>query len=58
MHEIGVEMRQRKHGRSSIRPTHSAYYMARVLLAMLVGLFRKRPAIDPAGDPTTANRGA
>jgi glycosyltransferase involved in cell wall biosynthesis len=50
MHEIGVEMRERAHGRSSIRPSHSAYYMARVLLAMLVGLFRRRPVVEPGGD--------
>jgi glycosyltransferase involved in cell wall biosynthesis len=50
MHEIGVEMRERAHGRSSIRPRHSAYYMARVLLAMLVGLFRRRPLVEPGGE--------
>jgi glycosyltransferase involved in cell wall biosynthesis len=50
MHEVGVEMRERAHGRSSIRASHSGYYMARVLLAMLVGLFRRSPVVEPGGD--------
>jgi glycosyltransferase involved in cell wall biosynthesis len=58
LHEIGVEMRERAHGRSSIRPRHSAYYMVRVLLAIMVGLFRRRPLVEPGGEaPVSAQRG-
>ena len=41
--EVPVEMNARGHGRSSIGYPHSAYYMARVLLAIFIGLFRRRP---------------
>ncbi|MDX6653217.1 MAG: hypothetical protein QOG09_1656 [Solirubrobacterales bacterium] len=56
MHEIGVEMRERAYGQSSIRPSHSAYYMARVLLAMLVGLFRRRPVLEPGDAAPSASQ--
>ena len=34
-------------GRSSIDYPRSAYYMVKVLLALFVGLARKRPVVDP-----------
>jgi len=34
-------MRERSAGRSSIGAVHAAYYMAKVLLALFVGLFRR-----------------
>ncbi len=42
-------------GVSSINPTRSVYYMIKVLLAILVGLLRARPDVEP-GDraPVTA----
>jgi glycosyltransferase involved in cell wall biosynthesis len=46
--EVPVTMRERAHGRSSITAFRSIYYMAKVLLALFVGLFR-RSAV-PAGD--------
>jgi glycosyltransferase involved in cell wall biosynthesis len=48
--EVPVRMNSRIGGRSSITPTVSVYYMVKVLLALIVGLFRSRPAID-AGSP-------
>ncbi len=47
LHEVPVEMRQRETGRSSITPLSSGYYMARVLLAIFIGLFRRRPVPAP-----------
>lgn len=41
--EVPVRMNVRAGGRSSITLSRSAYYMGRVLLAILVGLFRRRP---------------
>ena len=43
-------MRARTTGVSSINASRSVLYMIKVLLALLVGLLRKRPAID-AGAP-------
>jgi glycosyltransferase involved in cell wall biosynthesis len=43
MIEVPVRMRTRTTGRSSITPFRSAYYMGKVLLALFIGLFRKRP---------------
>jgi glycosyltransferase involved in cell wall biosynthesis len=40
--EVPVRMREREHGRSSITAMRSIYYMAKVLLALFVGLFRRR----------------
>jgi glycosyltransferase involved in cell wall biosynthesis len=45
--ELPVRMRARVTGRSSIGSTQSAYYMMKVLLAVLVGMMRARPGIDP-----------
>ena len=39
--EVPVEMRERGGGRSSITALRSVYYMAKVLLAIFVGLFRR-----------------
>ena len=44
-----VTMRQRETGSSSINMLNAGYYMIRVLLAIFVGLFRRRP-IPPPGD--------
>src|SRR5919106_4149881 len=49
LHEVPVLMRQRGTGRSSITRSASAYYMVRVLLAIVVGLFRRRP-LPPPGE--------
>jgi len=46
--EVPVRMREREHGRSSITALRSIYYMAKVLLALFVGLFRRR--VVPAED--------
>jgi hypothetical protein len=40
--EVPVSMRERAGGRSSIGAIHSIYYMVKVLLALFVGLFRRR----------------
>jgi len=49
--EVPVAMRERAGGRSSITPGRSVYYMVKVLLAIFVGLFRKR--VVPTEDPET-----
>jgi glycosyltransferase involved in cell wall biosynthesis len=41
LQEVAVTMRVREHGRSSIGAVASVYYMAKVLLALFVGLFRR-----------------
>ena len=41
LREVPVRMREREHGRSSITALRSVYYMARVMLALFVGLFRR-----------------
>ena len=63
--EVPVRMNARGFGRSSIDYPRSAYYMAKVLLAILVGLFRRRPtpldgdvADRPAGEPVTPGAAA
>jgi glycosyltransferase involved in cell wall biosynthesis len=58
LRELAVKMNIRLGGRSSITPTESVYYMVKVLLALLVGLFRKRPAIERGSEaPVSAQRG-
>jgi glycosyltransferase involved in cell wall biosynthesis len=47
MREIPVRMYTRGGGRSSISTGKSAYYMIKVLLALFVGLGRRRRMIDP-----------
>jgi hypothetical protein len=44
--EVAVEMRARTSGRSTIARGVQVYYMAKVLLAVLVGLLRRRPTAD------------
>jgi glycosyltransferase involved in cell wall biosynthesis len=39
--EVPVTMREREHGRSSITALRSIYYMAKVFVALFVGLFRR-----------------
>lgn len=56
--EVPVRMSQRNSGRSSITHTASAYYMVKVLLAVLVGLFRSRPTVEPGAEaPVSAQPG-
>jgi glycosyltransferase involved in cell wall biosynthesis len=50
MAEVPVRMFERGGGRSSINTGKSAYYMIKVLLAIFVGLLRRR-AIPRPGDP-------
>jgi glycosyltransferase involved in cell wall biosynthesis len=51
IHEVPVRMNARGFGRSSIDYPRSAYYMAKVLLALFVGLFRRRPTpVEAAGE--------
>lgn len=47
--EVPMRMNARGYGRSSIDRPRSAYYMAKVLLAIFVGLFRRRPT--PMDEP-------
>ena len=50
LHEVHVSMNQRGFGRSSIDYPRSAYYMVKVLLAIFIGLFRRRPTpVEAAG---------
>jgi glycosyltransferase involved in cell wall biosynthesis len=58
MQEVPVRMYLRGGGVSSIGAGKSAYYMIKVLLALFVGLFRRRPVVDP-GDraPVAATHG-
>ena len=39
--EVPVQMREREHGESSITAFRSVYYMAKVLTALFIGLFRR-----------------
>ncbi|MBA2517033.1 MAG: glycosyltransferase family 2 protein [Solirubrobacterales bacterium] len=55
MREVPVRMFERGGGQSSIRSGKSAYYMVKVLLAIGVGLARRRPVPVPGGAaPVTA----
>ena len=58
MREVPVRMFTRAGGVSSISSGKSAYYMVKVLLAIFVGLLRRRPVPGP-GDPAAvpANQG-
>ncbi len=44
-------MRPRLTGVSAISSTQSVYYMVKVLLAVFVGLFRRRPTTVPNDPP-------
>jgi hypothetical protein len=58
MVEVPVKMRERGGGRSSITSGKSAYYMVKVLLALAVGLARRRPVPEPGEDaPVMASHG-
>jgi glycosyltransferase involved in cell wall biosynthesis len=58
MREIPVRMFARGGGSSSITSGKSAYYMTKVLLALLVGLARARPTVEPGDDaPVVAEHG-
>jgi glycosyltransferase involved in cell wall biosynthesis len=55
MCEVPVKMYSRGGGVSSIKGTgKSTYYMVKVLLALLVGLARKRPTVEPGDDAAVA----
>ncbi|MGN6868507.1 MAG: glycosyltransferase family 2 protein [Solirubrobacteraceae bacterium] len=58
MREVPVRMYTRGGGVSSISTGKSAYYMVKVMLALLVGLARRRPVVEP-GDraPVSAEQG-
>jgi glycosyltransferase involved in cell wall biosynthesis len=55
IHEVPVRMNARGFGRSSIDYPRSAYYMAKVLLALFIGLFRRRPT--PVEEPADTGDG-
>jgi glycosyltransferase involved in cell wall biosynthesis len=44
--EVPVQMRYRTEGRSSITTARSVYYMIKVSLALMIGLFRRYPALE------------
>jgi hypothetical protein len=48
--ELAVAMRPRTSGRSTIGRSVPAYYMVKVIVAVLIGLLRTRPTLRP-GDP-------
>ena len=48
--EVPVQMRERQGGESSIRMGGSAYYMIKVTLALLIGLFRRPVPVPDSGD--------
>jgi hypothetical protein len=52
IHEVPVQMNARGFGRSSIDYPRSAYYMVKVLLAIFVGLFRRRSIPAEATTPS------
>jgi len=58
MREVPVRMFLRGGGVSSIGTGKSAYYMLKVLLALFIGLARRRPVVDPGDDaPVAASHG-
>lgn len=52
--EIPVLMRPRLTGESAISSSQSVYYMVKVLLAVFVGLFRRRPTVAAGDRPAVA----
>jgi glycosyltransferase involved in cell wall biosynthesis len=55
MREVPVRMFERGGGMSSLNGSgKSAYYMIKVLLAILVGLFRAKPTIEPGDEAAVA----
>jgi glycosyltransferase involved in cell wall biosynthesis len=57
MCEVPVRMYQRGGGVSSISTGKSAYNMITVLLAIIVGLVRARPVVEPGDEPAVAAAG-
>jgi len=58
MREVAVRMLARGGGASSINSGKSVYYMIKVLLAIFVGLLRRRPVPSPGDDaPVLAGSG-
>ena len=58
MREVPVRMYSRTGGVSSIGTGKSAYYMVKVLLALLIGLVRRRPVVEPGDQaPVAAEQG-
>ena len=55
LHEVPVRMNARGFGKSSIDYPRSAYYMAKVLLALFIGLVRRRPT--PVEKPPETSEG-
>jgi glycosyltransferase involved in cell wall biosynthesis len=55
LHEVPVRMNARGFGKSSIDYPRSAYYMVKVLLALFIGLFRRRPT--PVEEPPDTGEG-
>ncbi len=54
IHEVEVRMNARGFGRSSIDYPRAAYYMVKVMLALFVGLLRRRPeAFEGSPPPAT-----
>ena len=54
IHEVQVRMNARGFGRSSIDYPRAAYYMIKVMLALFVGLLRRRPeAFEGSPPPAT-----
>ncbi len=51
IHEVQVRMNARGFGRSSIDYPRAAYYMLKVMLALFVGLLRRRPKEELGGTP-------
>jgi glycosyltransferase involved in cell wall biosynthesis len=64
IHEVPVRMNARGFGRSSIDYPRAAYYMAKVMLALFIGLLRRRPTpMDspperPEGEPVAPGAAA
>jgi glycosyltransferase involved in cell wall biosynthesis len=54
MLETPVKMLERGGGQSSIRSGKSVYYMVKVLLAIFVGLLRRRPVPEPGDEAPVA----
>lgn len=56
--EVPVRMYVREGGSSSITSGKSAYYMIKVLLALFIGLARRRPVVEPGDNaPVSASHG-
>lgn len=56
MAEVPVRMHLRTSGSSSINKRASIYYMVKVSLALIAGLLRRQPVVEP-GDPAPVSAG-